>query len=79
MKLEDFKNDDRFATLDSTDIACHGGTGTRLKQVCTAAAWMLNPENSDGFIAVLDPYDMTVATLEDGCHVVWTPLDEFEA
>lgn len=78
MTLEQFENDDRFATIDSTDIGCHGGAGHRIKQVCKAAAWMLDPANSTAFIAVLDPEDMTVATLEDGCYVFWTPLDDFE-
>lgn len=78
MKLEDFKNDDRFATLCAADIACHGGDGPRLKRVCTTAAWMLAPENSTGLIAVLDPYDMTVATRGYG-HVAWTSLADFEA
>ena len=78
MTLEKFNNDDRFGTIDDTEIAYHGGTGNRVKQVCMAAAWLLSPENSDGFVAVLDPDDMTVATLEQG-HVVWTPLAMFEA
>ena len=78
MTREQFENDDRFATIDSTEIGCHGGTGHRSKQACMAAAWMLDPENGDGFTAVLDPYDMTVATLGYG-HVVWTPLADFEA
>lgn len=78
MTLEAFENDDRHGVIDDTEIACHGGTGLRSKQGCKAAAWLLDPENSVGFTAVLDPDDMTVATLEDGCHVVWTPLDEFE-
>lgn len=78
MTREQFENDDRFATIYSTEIACHGGTGHRSKHVCMAAAWMLDPENGEGFVAVLDTDDMTVATLEDG-HVVWTPLAEFEA
>ena len=78
MKLEDFENDDRFGVIDNDAIGCHGGTGPRLKQVLTTAAWLLDPDNSTSFDAVLDPDDMQVATLEDG-HVVWTPLAEFEA
>lgn len=78
MTLEEFKNDDRYGVIDETEIACHGGTGSRVKQVCMAAAWLLDPENSVGFGAVLDPGDMTVATLGYG-HVVWTPLADFEA
>lgn len=78
MTLEEFQNDDRFATIGDSDIACHGGTGTRLSQVLTTAAWLLDPENSTSFDAVLDPDDMTVATLEDG-YVVWTPLSDFES
>jgi hypothetical protein len=78
MTLEEFERDDRYVVIDDMDIVCHGGTGHRSKQACQAAAWMLDPENSDGFDAVLDLYDMTVATLVDGCYVVWTPLDEFE-
>ena len=78
MTLEQFEDDDRYGVIDDTDIACHGGTGHRSQQVCKAATWLLDPENSVGFTAVLDPDDMTVATLESGCEVVWTPLDEFE-
>ena len=78
MTLEEFKRNDRYGVIDNTEIACHGGTGHRIKLVCSAAAWLLAPENSVGFDAVLDTDDMTVATLEDGCYVVWTPLDEFE-
>lgn len=77
MTREQFENDDRYATIDSTDIACHGGAGHRSQQVCQAAAWLLDPENSVGFTAVLDPDDMTVATLESGCEVVWTALADF--
>ena len=79
MTREQLESDDRFGVIDDTDIACHGGPGPRCKQVCRAAAWMLDPENSVGFTAVLDPDDMKVATLEDGCYVVWEPLDDFEA
>ena len=78
MKLEQFENDDRYATIDDTDIACHGGAGHRSQQACKAAAWMLDPENSVGFVAVLDPEDMTVATLGYG-RVRWTPLADFYA
>lgn len=60
MKLEEFENDDRYGAIDDTAIACHGCTGNRSRQACMAAAWMLDPENSDGFVAVLDPDDMTV-------------------
>ena len=77
MTLEQFKNDDRYATIDDTDIACHGGTGHRSQQACKAAAWMLDPDNSTAFMAVLDPDDMQVATLEDDGNVVWTPLADF--
>lgn len=38
MTREQFENDDRFATIDSTDIGCHGGTGHRSQQACKAAA-----------------------------------------
>lgn len=78
MTLAEFQNDDRFGVIDDTDIACHGGTGYRNQQVCKVAAWMLDPENSVGFDAVLDPYDMTVATRGYG-HIVWTQLADFEA
>lgn len=79
MKLEEFENNDRYGVIDDLDIICYGGTGHRSKQACKAAAWMLDPENLDGFVAVLDLYDMTVATLDDDGHVVWVPLDDFEA
>ena len=79
MKLAEFERDDRFATIDSTEIGCHGGTGHRSKQVCKAAAWMLDPDNSTSFDAVLDPDDMQVATLDDDGDVVWEPLADFEA
>jgi len=79
MKLAEFERDDRFATIDSTEIGCHGGNGPRDVQIGRAAAWMLDPENGDGFAAVLDPYDMTVATLDDDGDVVWEPLADFEA
>lgn len=78
MTLEEFKRDDRFGVIDITEIACHGGIGHRIKLICTTAAWLLAPDNSVGFDAVLDPDDMQVATLEDG-YVVWTPLADFEA
>lgn len=78
MTLEEFQNDDRYGVIDITEIAFHGDTRHRIKLVCTAAAWLLAPENSVGFDAVLDTDDMQVATLEDG-YVVWTPLAEFEA
>ena len=78
MTLAEFENDDRYGAIASTEIACHGGTRHRIKLACTAAAWLLDPENSVGFDAVLDPDDMQVATLEDG-YVVWTPLAEFKA
>lgn len=77
MTLEEFSGDDRFGVIDNEAVGCHGGTGHRIKQVCQAAAWLLDPDNSTAFCAVLDPDDMTVATLGYG-HVVWTPLDEFE-
>lgn len=77
MTREQFENDDRYGTIDDTDIACHGGTGHRDKQICKAAAWLLDPHNSTAFMAVLDPDDMSVATLEDGCNIVWTPLADF--
>lgn len=77
MTLEQFENDDRYGIIDDTNIACHGGAGHRIKQVCKAAAWLLDPENSVGFVAVLDPDDMQVATLEDDGNVVWTPLADF--
>ena len=79
MTREQFESDDRFATIDDTDIACHGGSGFRNKQVCKTAAWLLDPENSVGFTAVLDPDDMTVARLDDDGDVVWEPLADFEA
>ena len=72
MTREQFENDDRFATIGSTEIACHGG-------ICKAAAWMLDPENSTAFCAVLDTDDMQVATIDDDGHVVWEPLADFEA
>jgi len=78
MTLEEFKRDDRFGVIDNEAVGCPVGSSLWSKQVCMAAAWMLNPENSDGFTAVLDPDDMQVATLEDG-YVVWTPLADFEA
>ena len=78
MTLEKFQNDDRYGAIDDMDIACHGGTGSRLKQVCETAAWMLDPENSTAFCAVLDPDDMMVATLDDDGWVEWEPLSEFE-
>ena len=78
MTREQFENDDRYGVIGDSEIACHGGSGHRGKQVCMAAAWMLDPDNSTAFCAVLDPDDMQVATLEDG-YVVWTPLAEFEA
>ena len=78
MTLEEFKRNDRYGVIDITEIACHGGTGHRIKLICTAAAWLLAPDNSVGFDAVLDTDDMQVATLEDG-YVVWTPLADFEA
>ena len=77
MTLAEFERDDRFGVIDNEAVGCPVGSSLWRKQVCMAADWMLDPENSVGFDAVLDPDDMTVATLEDG-HVVWTPLAEFE-
>ena len=78
MTREQFENDDRYGVIDNEAVGCPVGSSLWVKQVCMAAAWLLDPENSDGFTAVLDPDDVTVATLEHG-HVVWTPLAEFEA
>ena len=77
MTREKFESDDRYGVLDNEAVGCPVGSSLWSKQVCRAAAWMLDPQNSDGFDAVLDPDDMQVATLEDG-YVVWTPLDEFK-
>lgn len=79
MKITQFENEDRYGVIDDTELACHGGAGNRSQQACKAAAWMLDPENGDGFAAVLDPEDMTVATLDDDGYVVWEPLADFEA
>ena len=77
MTREQFENDARFATIDSADIGRLGGTGHRSKRACNAAAWLL--DNGDGFAAVLDHYNMTVATLDDDGDVAWEPLADFEA
>jgi len=37
MTLQQFQNDDRFATIGSTDIGCHGGNGPRDIQIGRAA------------------------------------------
>ena len=79
MTREQFENDDRFATINSTEIGCYGGNGPRDIQIGRAAAWMLDPDNSTAFCAVLDPDDMQVATLDDDGDVVWEPLACFEA
>ena len=79
MTLEEFQNDDRFATIDSGVIGYHGGKGPRGIQIGRAAAWLLDPENSVGFDAVLDPGDMTVATLDNDGYLVWAHLANFEA
>jgi len=44
-----------------------------------AVAWLLDPDNSTAFCAVLDPDDMQVATLEGGVPgcVVWQSLASF--
>lgn len=78
MTRTQFEADDRFATIDSAEIGCHGGNGPRDIQIGRAAAWMLDPENSTAFCAVLDPDDMQVATLDDDGDVVWEPLADFE-
>ena len=79
MTREEFENDDRFGVIDNEAVGCPVGSALWVKQVCMAAAWMLDPDNSTSFDAVLDPDDMQVARLDgDGC-VVWEPLADFEA
>ena len=72
MTLEEFETNDRFCTLSTSDICCHGSAKN-------AVAWLLDPDNSTSFDAVLDPDDMQVATLDDDGDVVWEPLADFEA
>ena len=79
MTRKQFESDDRFATITSTDIGCHGGSGPRDMQIGKVAAWLLDNDNSTSFCAVLDTADMQVATLDDDDCVVWEPLDEFAA
>jgi hypothetical protein len=78
MTRNEFEHDDRFCTLDSSDLGCHGGNGPRDVQVAEAVAWMLDPKNSTAFCAVLDPGDEQVATLDGDGNVVWEPLAEFD-
>ena len=71
MTLEKFRADDRFCTLSTEDIGCHGSAKN-------AVAWLLDPHNSTSFCAVLDEDDMQVATM-DGEDIVWEPLEDFDA
>jgi hypothetical protein len=75
--LEWFRSDDRFAVLTPSDIEMHGGEGTHSLRVIRTAEWILETDNSEGFCAVLDPDDMTVATLDPDEGVVWQSLADF--
>jgi hypothetical protein len=68
MTLEEFESDDRFAVVTDGDYGCNGPD---------AVSWLLDPENSTAFCAVLNPKNGMVATLDEYDNVQWEPLDEF--
>jgi len=73
----DFEGDDRYGVLTDRDIACDGGSGPRDIALHRAVAWMLDRRNSTSFLAVLDPEDDMVATLDKDGEVVWESLADF--
>ena len=77
MTREKFLADDRFCTLDDSDLACHGGNKPRHLQKQAAVEWLLDPQNSTAFCAVLDEDDDTVATRDAHGNVVWIDLRNF--
>jgi len=79
MTREEFKSDERFGTLTSSDLSCHGGDKPRDLQKHEAVAWLLDPHNSTAVEAVLDEDDDTVATLNKNGDIIWTDLADFGA